>query len=514
MDEIKAVKAENQGAVEVITVYNKIPYSLLSQEIEQDSKDTLEELSQIIKYYNIYKNGAKFNVEGTNGDYVPAELKYKLAASLVDKEARFLFAESPDISISPKIEADKATQEMKDNVSRYNELVQSILDENMFESILIKAAKDCFIGKRIAWLVNFNEEDGVTVSFIPSTNFIYETKTGNPHIITKFVCFMIVKNSKNLKEKVIFRKRYYKDGEDVYLQEDLFDGTGALIENVFPEQKILLDYIPAGVIINDGLTGDENGESEISILQDYESWYSKMANADLDAERKTMNPVVYTIDMDSKSTKNLSRASGSYWDLLSDQNLDKSAPSVGVIESSMSYSTSLDTSLNRIKNSIFEQVDVPNINLETMVGSITSGKALKAIYWPLIVRCKEKMKVWAPQLRKLVDTIIRGSMVYPNCIEKYTDEPLVPTDYKIEVVQNIPLSEDETEEKETDLSEVMAQAMSRKSYIKKWRNISDTEADAELEQIAKEKQLLESSFSMDDMGGFGEVEENTEGEEV
>ena len=90
----------------------------------------------------------------------------------------------------------------------------------------------------------------------------------------------------------------------------------------------------------------------------------------------------------------------------------------------------------------------------------------------------------------------------------------MPTDYKIEVVQNIPLSEDETEEKETDLSEVMAQAMSRKSYIKKWRNISDTEADAELEQIAKEKQLLESSFSMDDMGGFGEVEENTEGVEV
>lgn len=506
MDEIKVAKAENQSAVEIITVYNKIPYSLLSQEIDRDSKDILDELSQIIGYYNIYKNGAKFNVEGTNGDYIPAELKYKLAASLVDKEARFLFAESPDVTISPKIEADKATQEIKDNISRYNELVHSILDENMFESSLLKAAKDCFIGKRIAWLVNFNEEDGVTVSFIPSTNFIYETKPGNPHIITKFVCFVIIKNSKNLKEKLIFRKRYYKDGEDVYLQEDLFDGTGSLIENVFPEQKILLDFIPAGVIINDGLTGDDDGESEINVLREYESWYSKLANADLDAERKTMNPVVYTVDMDNRTTKNLSRASGSFWDLLSDQNLDKSSPSVGVIESSMSYSASLDTSLNRIKNSIFEQVDVPNINLETMVGSITSGKALKAIYWPLIVRCKEKMKVWGPQLRKLTDTILRGSMVYPNCIEKYTDEPLVPTDYKIEITQNIPLSEDETEEKETDLAEIAAQTMSRKTYIKKWRNISDTEADVELEQIAKEKQMFESSFSMNDMGGFG-VEE-------
>ena len=252
-----------------------------------------------------------------------------------------------------------------------------------------------------------------------------------------------------------------------------------------------MPMIPVSIFINDGLSGEDKGESEIEILQDDESWYSKLSNADIDAQRKSMNPTKYTVDMESNSTKNLSTAAGAFWDLGSDQNLDKPSPSVGLLEPSMNYSSSLDVTLKRVKKSAYEQVDMPDI--EEVQATITSGKALKAIYWPLLVRCKEKMKTWGPQLRNMVDIILKGAMVYPGCIVRYTNNIVTAVDYEIKIEQNTPLPEDEIEEKNMDLSEVESKTMSRKAYMKKWRGLTDDEAQEELEQIALERQMLEES---------------------
>lgn len=485
--------SEEQKATntEVLTAFNKIPYALINSEVDCSARDTLSELTEICRYYKIYKKGAKFNVEGTNGDYVPAKLKYKMCASLINKEARFLFAEQPDIVVEPKGDVGKTLQEIKDAITQMNDLIKTVLDENKFEQNLIKGAKDCFIGKRVAGLVNFNEADGITITFLPSTQFIYDTKTGNSNIITKFVCFIIVKDSVTLSEKRIFKKKYELIDDVVYLEEVLYDGAGIELEVVTERQEILLPMIPVSIFINDGLLGDEKGESEIETLQDEESWFSKLSNADIDAQRKGMNPTKYVVDMDSNSTKNLSTGAGAFWDMGSDQNLDNAHPLVGLLEPNMSYSTSLDTTLKRVKKSAYDQVDMPDI--EEMQATIASGKALKAIYWGLIVRCKEKMKMWAPQLRNMVDIIIQGAITYPHCITKYVDGELIDVPYEIKVEQNIPLPEDEIEEKNIDLSEVESKTMSRKAYMKKWRGLTDDEVQEELEQIAKERQMIEDS---------------------
>ena len=496
-EEAKVIEAEN--STEVLAAFNRIPYALINAEVTGAAKDTLDELTQICKYYKVYKKGASFTVEGTNGDYIPAKLKYKMAASLINKEARFLFAEPPDITVEPKGDVGKITDDAKNALTVMNDLVKTILDRNKFEAALIKAAKDCFIGKRVAGLVNFNEDDGVTVTFLPSTQFIYETKIGNPNVLTKFVCFIIIKDSITLTEKRIFKKKFELVDNVVYLEEVLYDGAGKEIEVVTEYQETLMPMIPASIFINDGLTGEEQGESEIEILQDDESWYSKLSNADIDAQRKSMNPTKYTIDMESNSTKNLSTAAGALWDLGSDQNLDKPHPAVGMLEPSMSYSTSLDTTLKRVKKSAYNQVDMPDI--EEVQATITSGKALKAIYWPLIVRCKEKMKMWGPQLRQLVDIIIQGAMAYPNCIEQYTDDVISPVAYEISITGNLPIPEDEIEEKNMDLAEVESKTMSRKAYMKKWRGLTDDEVMEELEQIALERQLIEDSSFTGAAGG-------------
>lgn len=490
-EEAKVINAENSTVV--LSAFNRIPYALINAEVDGSTKETLDELTQICKYYEVYKKGANFTKEGTNGDYIPADLKYKMAASLINKEARFLFAEPPDITVEPKGDIGKITNDAKSSLTIINDLVKTILDANKFEEALIKAAKDCFIGKRVAGLINFNEEDGVTVSFLPSTQFIYETKMGNPNKLTKFVCFIIIKNSITLSEKRIFKKKYELINDVVYLEEILYDGAGKVLEVVTEHQETLMPMIPASIFINDGLTSEETGESEVDLLSNYEQWYSKLSNADIDAERKSMNPTRYMIDMESNSTKNLSTAAGSLWDLGSDQNLENPSPQIGLLEPGMNYSNALKVSLDRIKTTGYEQIDMPNITLESMQGAITSGKSLKAIYWPLIVRCKEKMKMWGPQLSQMINIIIQGAMVYPNCIEAYTNNVLSPVDYEIKVEQNTPLPEDEMEEKNMDLSEVDSQVMSKKSYMKKWRGLTDDEVQEELEQIALERQILEDS---------------------
>ena len=483
-----------ENSKEILTAYSRIPYALINAEIDGSSQDTLAELTQICRFYKIYDKGCRFTVEGTNGDYIPATLHYKLSAALINKEARFMFSEPPDIQIVAKADADKVTEEAKKALTGYNDLVQTIFRANDFEDSLLKAAKDCFIGKRVACLINFNEEDGVTITFFPSTQFLYETRMNSPNVLTKFVSFSIIKNSTELKHKRIFKKKLTL-GDDglVYVEEKLYDGAGREVEILMENQATKMTRIPAVVLLNDGLTGDIDGESEIELLKDYESWYSKLVNSDIDAERKSMNPVTYTVDMDVSSTKGLSRSAGSFWDLMSDQVNNNASPQVGMLESSMNFSDSLATTLKRLQNFAYDQLDVPNINLETMVGTITSGKALKAIYWPLIIRCKEKMKVWGPKLRTIVEIIIEGSMAYPNCIEQYVNEPLMPVDYTVTIEQNIPIEEDASEAKLVDLSEVEAKVMSRKSYMKRWRNMSDTEIQAELMQIAGERQIIEDS---------------------
>lgn len=497
-EEAKVIEAAN--STEVLTAFSRIPYALLNQEVEGNTQDVLAEMTEICKYYKVYKKGMDFTVEGSNGDYVPATLRYKMAASLINKEARFLFAESPDVTVDAKGDVGQVSKEAKDELTNWNDLLKSVLDANLFEKALLQAAKDCFIGKRVAGVVNFNEEDGVTITFLPATQFLFETRIGNDNILTKFVCFIVVKDSTTLNDKRVFKKKYTLINGVVHLEERMYDGAGREVssEEFEPteQQPTKLATIPAVVFLNDGLTGDSKGESEIDLLQDYEQYYSKLANGDIDAERKTMNPTRYAIDMDQRSTKGLSSSAGAFWDLQSDQNLDHPAPKVGMLESAMNYSEALKTSLDRIKTVGYEQVDMPNITLETMTGAITSGKALKAIYWPLIVRCKEKMKMWGPKLRQLAEIVFEGALAYPNTITKYVDTPLVPVAHEIHVEQNTPLPEDELEERNMDLAEVAAQTMSKKSYMKKWRGLTDDEAQEELEQIALERQIIDDNTVM------------------
>jgi hypothetical protein len=491
-----------EGAVEEIKSYVQIPYNVISEDVSSSAKrEFYNELGQIVEMYNVYKKGAKVDTEGSNGDYAPSDIRFKKCKILVDKEARFLFSNTPDFTVNKN---SGKTLEEKDQNTILNTFIDKVLKSNNMSSILVRAAKDCFIGKRVACMLNFDSIHGISITFLTSLEFIAQyDRFGS---LKKIVAFYAIVNSSNLLDKRINKKVYeMHDDGFCYSYETIYDGAGTVIEETVPLMRTAFDYIPAVVICNDGLLGDTQGESEIENEVTYEAVFSKLASGDIDAERKTMNPVRWTADASAESTEKLSSAPGAYWDLHSDENgSDSHTVTAGILESTMSYSGPVKTTLDRLSDQMYAQVDVPDINSERLQGVVTSGKTLKALYWGLIVRCDEKMLVWGPALQFVVKTILEGAILYPDSAKIYIQDPIPVMDYDIEVVNNYPLPEDETEEKGNDLSEVGAQTLSKKSYMKKWRHLTDEEADEELQQILKEKQMLEDGQMPDAYADTGE----------
>lgn len=487
--------AKDEVTIEMDRSYN-IPTNIIKAELEGlYGTSVLQDMRDVIGYYNIYEHGVDYPVDKEK-DYVPANLRFKKARALLDKEVRFLFAKSPDFWVDPIVSSDRKQNEIsRNNCSIYQNLVDRVLEENQFKNALLKAAKDCFISKRVALMFNINEDSGIQISFLPSLEFVYDVDPNNANILTKIIAFYNLNDAKSRVEQRIYKKKYWMEDGFCWYSEEVYNGMGEIQEVIQEAQKTLFDFIPAWVIVNDGLTGDLIGTSEIAQLKDYEKWYSKLAAADMDAERGGMNPIRYTIDASPESTKGLSISAGAFWDLTSDQNrsIDGEAQ-VGVLDSPMTYSTALGTTLDRIKNTMYEECAVPNVSPEAMRGVVSSGKTLKAIYWDLIVRCDEKMLSWRPALVFMCKCIIEGVRLYPKAGLFYIDEPLPDEPYSIRVDNQYPLPEDEQEEKATDLAEVSAQTMSKKAYMQKWRNLTDDEAEAELKQIALERQILEDAF--------------------
>lgn len=497
MSETEVMQKQKDEVVSVITSYNNVPYFIIEDDLKElGQQDYISEVVEINDYYEAYEKGMDFTTEGANGEYIPSSVRFKKAASIINKEARFLFANPPTFNVN----VDDVNGNLVDDNTILQDFLDNVLQKNNFNGQIIKAIKDCFIGKRVAIVLNFNSvSQEISLMFLNSLEFIFKMANDNSNKLEKFICFHNTTTTTDKAKQVWFKKTYSLINDAVYVTEHYYDGLGNLLDDMpsIEDMRTDLKEIPAIVILNDGLIGDTKGRSELANLLEEESTYSKLANADIDIERKGMNPVAYTIDASSGSTKNLTRSPGSYWDLQSDYDSPTDSPhqaKAGLLEPSMNYSGSLKTTLDRIENNMYDQVDVPNISSEKLMGIITSGKTISALYWGLVVRCDEKMLTWSPALQYIATMIIEGGKVYPECISKYTEEKLPDIEYEILVENNYPLPEDEAEEKAMDISEVDAKLMSRKAYLKKWRNLSDKQAEEEILQIKKEQDLFDDSI--------------------
>lgn len=476
----------NQFLYEQMQGYN-LTSAIINKELTGVfNTETLNDMNHTLKMYKIYLEGAKFDPDLSKDDYNPSNWHAKQIKFLIDKEARFLFSQPPEITLK-----DLETKTSDNSRIEPNQrLVNSVLKANRFNSKLIRAAKDCLIGKRVAIVTNFNEETGIDVSFIPSLEFVYETDPTDVDIMTKFIQFYNVVVNEQASQQRIYKKKWYLENGICRIVEELYDGNGTLIETLVPDSPTKFTYIPVAVVINDGLTGDPFGMSDCEPNEETEAMVSKLSNKDIDSLRKGTDQITYIIDGDPRSTGGLSRAPGAFWDIASDVASENRTAAIGTLDNPMSYSPALDLTLRRLKADMHNQLSVPDTSSDALQGIITSGKTMQAIYWDLMVRCDEKLLDWIPAFELMVESIIEGCKLYPNIARLYISEQLVDS-YEINITNNYPILQDETEEKASDMMEVSTKVRSKKSYMKKWFGLTDRDVEAELEQIQKEIAMLE-----------------------
>ncbi len=413
---------------------------------------TLEDMGQIIRLYDFYDGRGQDWAVSEGLDYQPSKLITNECKLLIKREARFMFGRTPELRV---IDRDGRVK------PEHQKLLDGVLEDCSFPEMLLKGLRDCLIGKRVALKVTGGIDQPLSVQLRPSLEFVYETFDDDSDRLRKIVFFYGMNNSPSPSQRRLWKQKYEMCGNRCFVTEGVYDGNGTLVEGG-ETVNTGLDFIPCRVILNDGLTGDLSGESDVEEIMSGQQAYNRLKSDDLDALRFNMFPQRVAVDADGSSLESMVIAPGSLVDLMTDpaRGDDGRQASLSMLESGFSYDSRFENAMNRIKQDMYEQLGVPNISPEQLKGFAQSGKALRALYWGLMERCEEKWTVWEPALRWMCRAIIKMAGVY---YDTGLDE-----DYSIGVEHLYPILEDEEEERALDLKEVEAGVRTVESYRQKW----------------------------------------------
>ena len=126
--------SNNQFLFEQMQGYN-LTRALINKELTGIfNTETLRDMQDIMKMYKIYFEGAEFNTDKSSNDWLPAQWHAKKIKSLIDKEARFMFSEPPDIRVKDL----KADTSDNSRVDVNQQVIRTVLKKNRFTSKLVQ----------------------------------------------------------------------------------------------------------------------------------------------------------------------------------------------------------------------------------------------------------------------------------------------------------------------------------------------------------------------------------------
>jgi hypothetical protein len=528
-------------------LYNNFKKSLLG--LYCNDPKFMQELIEVERYYAFYE-GRAFSIEDDlqddtgqlwavkDRDYRPTREVRNMTKKLMKKQGRFMTSVQPTLSLSSAQEIDL------EQIDNKRALIEDILDDGKFWNKFSKAFLDCTIGKRVLLAVQTEvDENGYPLTdnplkfrFYTMPEFTYQF---DPNDCDKLIEVQIAYQDVDTVGKVPQEQRWHKwtynmRDEYCWCVYEIVDGNNTLAFQEFNnnEVKLNLQYtdenyqisptddnkiqiplrsewntgftqIPCKVILNDGLTGDTRGHSDIKDLMDLAMDYNKTVSDYRDALRFKMFEQPVFIDCDSSSLENIKIAPNAIIDLKSDPAMGdgSSASSIAkaqMLSSTFNFTTAADSYLTRLKQDMYELMEQP---LPENLVNVVSGKALKMLYYDLITRCEEKWSTWDEALEWLVDIIEEAVLTF----NMYADKPNINC-MSLETIpawlHNYPIPDDELDNKTASIAEVEAGVRSKKSYIEEFGNAED--AEAEFQRILDEQSQVNevnnsAMFEMEEM---------------
>lgn len=459
---------------------------LLKAELQGVYGNFLERISRINKYYGIYDGDQEWDT-AHNLDYTPTKKITNLTKKLIDTRARFMFGREPYFDVRPVNKDAKGSTTHKDQAQAKEDLLHKILTENKFHSKLLKAKKDCSIGGKIAIKLWGHKDVGLKIIFSPAQEFFPQYNLDDVDQLEKEVFLYALNNEENADNQRVKKQVWELVNGKCILNEGTYNGKGQQVSIEYENYDTGLDFIPVVIIQNGGLTGETEGLSDVESLWPNQDAYNGLTSDDIDALKFQMFGQDVITDADENSLKNIKISPGAMIDLQTDmaQANEGRQAKMERLESGFSYKDKFEDTVNRVKNDMYDTLEVPNVNLEQLKGLMQSGKSMKALYWGLMAVCDEDWTEWGPSLTQMVEYIFRMVDVYNLYGAKFIAQYETTTN----IERYYPIQEDEDTQKRVDMEEVTTGVRSRKSYMKKWLEIEDI--DAELEQIQLEKQMLE-----------------------
>jgi hypothetical protein len=435
--------------------------------------EVVRELGELAQLYALYDGSAQDWAVSQGAGYAPTKLRANLIKKLIKEESRFMAGRAPELRII-------ADADCADSVRQIEKYLARVLDDNQWQKRLLHGVRDCFIAKRVALCLGGAPKEPLTVRFVPATEFVYEADEDGQ--IRKIIFFYGMNEGIDRGRQRIYRKKLWMQDGRCLMDEGVYDGYGRIVENRRSAADTGLAFMPAYVIVNDGLTGDPMGESDVRELADSQRAYNRLRSDDIDALKFNMFPQKVFVDASQASVESVVIAPGAMIDLATDPSrAGLGAASASVLESRFGYDARYEHAIERIRSDMHGLISVPDASIEQLKGFAASGKAMRAAYWGLICRCEEKWAEWDGALKWMVRSLIEMARIY-------TDARLPAIDYAVRVEHLYPIPDDEQSERASDLDEVRAGVRSRLSYIAKWQ--PDADAEGEIGRIEAEQRTL------------------------
>lgn len=396
-----------------------------------------------------------------------------------------MLSRAPEISIVPRQDSGEANVQLCADMESW---LRGVLDECGWAERLSKAGRDAFVGKRLALKLTGGRGAPLRARLLPSMEFAFDIdcETG---LLTKIMYYYHRTHNPELSLQRTWVQRYWMENGRCWVEQGVYDGYGRQTEeDALPPTDTGLDFIPSAVIINDGLTGEIKGESDVEVLMNLADAYNRRLSDDQDALKFNMFPQRAFFDVEPDCLKNVKISPGAMLDLQTSVTGDQPAKTQ-MLESGFSYDERFEHAMDRLDKIMHEQLAIPMTTIDQLKALGVSGKALKMLYNPLIARCEEKWQAWDAAIRWMV----RGLTKMASAVG---GPDYSRAEYTVSIDHLWPIPNDEDEERSQDRLDVQSQTMSRRAYMDKWRPTADGEE--ELKQMAMERQLLEESYFKED----------------
>lgn len=449
---------------------------------KETAKRLITEQAEIIRMYSLYDGAGQMWATKGGLDYTPTKRITNNIKYLIKEVARFMLSRAPEITVQPV--GEKAGN--ADKCAALEAFVRKTLQDSGWAGSLSKAGRDQLIAGRVAMKVTGGPDAPLRVFFRPAIEAWAQHDPEDEGKLTKLIYLYQTAEGASESDQRFWVQAYRAENGRVLVTERIVDGRGNVLENRIDDQPLPIPYIPSYMLINDGLTGDTSGESEAKELEMLAAAYNRVTSDDQDALRFNMYPQTIFVDASEESLQNIKIAPAAIIDAQTDPARSDGQADVKKLESAFSYDARIEHLLDRLDVDMRKMLGVPPKSLDEYRANGVSGKALKALYWPLITKCEEKWTEWDSALVWMVRCLYDLALAYNRAGD------FAGAEYTVRIEHLYPLTDDEEEERAQDLREVAQGARSVKSYVEKWR--PDANSKEELKQIVLEKRMMEEQF--------------------